>query len=304
MAEIKEEEVKKIASIEKSSGCQELAEILKLKEYNEENDLKAAIYIDYLYDNVMFAAEKGFSWHQVSVILQFALDFLQQCQGKSLSDAIRCYRDISGNLAQILGERNYKQYTDYVFSTFMTHYQLFTYVFTQERQTNVPYVSLEVNVPIPPEELSTSKPNHIWQYEKKIESLEDLEMTRISERIQVKEKLALEDEGQQLAVQEKIFSAELPLTKESLGEMIRNVMQSYTTSTATSLKTTVKELGEDLNLMLEKTSLPRPQALGPPPRYKLRTPITSTAAGKSRQNKSHDSDRSSRKSPKSAKSKT
>ncbi|XP_071119441.1 uncharacterized protein C8orf74 homolog isoform X1 [Haliotis cracherodii] len=304
MAAIKEEEVENIASIEKSAGRQKLAKILKLKEYNEENDLKAAIYVDYLYDNVMFAAEKGFSWHQVTVILQFALDFLQQCQGKPLSSAIRCFKDLSGNLAQVLGERNYKQYTDYVFSTFMTHYQLFTYVFTQDRQTNVPHVSLAVNVPIPPEELTTSKPDHIWQYEKKIEGLDDLEMTKISERIQVKEKLMMEDEGQQLAVQEKIFSSDLPLTKESLGEMIRDVMQAYTTSTAASLKTTVQEVGEDLNLMLEKTSLPRPQALGPPPRYKLRTPITATAAGKSRQNKSHDSDRSSRKSLKSAKTKT
>ncbi len=69
---------------QKAKGRKKIAKKLKLKAYNEENDLKSAIYIDFLYDNITFTAEKGFAWSQVAHVLHFAQEFLHDCRGKAI----------------------------------------------------------------------------------------------------------------------------------------------------------------------------------------------------------------------------
>ena len=58
----------------------------------------------------------------------------------SISAALRLYQAQSPNLMMELGERNYKVYTDFLFSTFFTHFQLYKYVMSQPRKENIPQV--------------------------------------------------------------------------------------------------------------------------------------------------------------------
>lgn len=60
----------------------------------------------------------------------------------SITAALRLYQAQSQNLMLELGERNYKVYTDFLFSTFFTHFQLYKYVLSQPRRENIPQVGL------------------------------------------------------------------------------------------------------------------------------------------------------------------
>ena len=60
----------------------------------------------------------------------------------SITAAVLLYQAQSQNLALELGERNYKVYTDFLFSTFFTHFQLYKHVLAQPRRENIPQVGL------------------------------------------------------------------------------------------------------------------------------------------------------------------
>lgn len=47
--------------------------------------MQKSIHLDYLYDNLLFAVEKGFPWDQICLVVKFAEDLLTYSLGmKSL----------------------------------------------------------------------------------------------------------------------------------------------------------------------------------------------------------------------------
>lgn len=73
--------VKSISNLPKNEGKAFLASQLKLTCLEDDDNLRNAIYVDFLYDNLMFAVEKGFTWRQVCTVVTFCDGILKDSKG-------------------------------------------------------------------------------------------------------------------------------------------------------------------------------------------------------------------------------
>ncbi|XP_041357156.1 uncharacterized protein C8orf74 homolog [Gigantopelta aegis] len=296
-------QIQEICTREKQEGRLLLSKALNLHPIDELDDLRTVIYVDYLYDNISFAAEKGFPWSHIETVLSFADDFLKMTKGKCLTEALSIFKSESDVLAAKLGERNFKVYADFIFSTFMRHYQLFQYVFTRDQEKQIPHVRVDVVVPPDAQEMSTAKQIDVWNYEQTLLELERKACEKVNQQLLLKEKVTEEVNSVKEKTFNKVLDIEPPITEEVVKEIIQDVLHTYMTSISSNIQLSIREAQEDLEFKLEKTSLPRPQVLGPPPRYKLKTPPSAGKTGSTNsRRKSRASSRGSRKSIKSIKS--
>lgn len=67
--------------LQKNEGKAFLASQLKLTCLEDDDNLRNAIYVDFLYDNLMFAVEKGFTWRQVCTVVTFCDGILKDSKG-------------------------------------------------------------------------------------------------------------------------------------------------------------------------------------------------------------------------------
>ncbi|KAK7508261.1 hypothetical protein BaRGS_00000500 [Batillaria attramentaria] len=273
MAALNVAQAQQIASCKQYQGQRMLAEFLGLGPYGEERNLQNAIRVDFLHDHMTLAVSKGFTWEQVCSVVEFAQDFLADCAEKSLTQMVKTYQARSAELITSLGQRNYKIYTDFLFSTFFTHFQLYKHVLSNSREENIPRVGVDIHTPIPPLPLASAKELSVWNYEASLSELEKREAELEEQRRLRKQQLEAEATVNQAACQSKVDSVQTPFTHETLGEMIRSVLQDYATATSKAIATEIKDVADDLQIKFEKTSLPRPAALGPPPRYSPKPPV-------------------------------
>nr|KAG5714029.1 hypothetical protein BaRGS_020357 [Batillaria attramentaria] len=175
---------------------------------------------------------------------------------------VKTYQARSAELITSLGQRNYKIYTDFLFSTFFTHFQLYKHVLSNSREENIPRVGVDIHTPIPPLPLASAKELSVWNYEASLSELEKREAELEEQRRLRKQQLEAEATVNQAACQSKVDSVQTPFTHETLGEMIRSVLQDYATATSKAIATEIKDVADDLQIKFEKTSLPRPAALG------------------------------------------
>ncbi|KAK6188201.1 hypothetical protein SNE40_004432 [Patella caerulea] len=270
-----EQDLKNIAYSQKTQACSLMANCIGIKPYDKEKNLNTDIYVNYLYDHIMFAVERGFPWKSVGIVVNFANRLLKFSKGKSLAETVTWYSKEAENMFPLLGERFFKMYTDFVFSTFLSHYQLYQYVLIKKRDEEIPKVKLQITPPESPEPFKLGKESRIFEYEQTICDIERRESEKVNSLLSDKEKLNDENEIKKEEMFKKYEDREDPLTKESLSDMIKDIITCYTSSLTDDLKTTITQTQDTLQFKLEKTSLPRPQVLGPPPRYKLKTPVSS-----------------------------
>lgn len=133
---------------------------------------------------------------------------------KDLTDALQFLKLQSFELADLLGERNFPIYTDFVFQTYLRHFKLFKYVFTKERDTLKPNVTLKVETPSDPGVMKTSKPESVWEYERRYEDIQRQEAEHASQRMESKAKTLEQAEQQSKERLGKIGQVQTPLTKE------------------------------------------------------------------------------------------
>lgn len=285
MATITTVEARTISSLQRPAGRLALAECLQWEAFDEEKDMQRSIHLDFLYDNIMFAVDKGFSWNKVVTIFEFTVELLQQIKDcDSITDVLGFYRVKSTDLCETLGDREYKIFTNYVFNTILAHYKLIKLVFTTARKEQTPKVPLSVQPPFDPRVLKQSKGINIWEYERQISALEKKEEQRANERLVEKGKKNTEMEAKTQEALNSVITKEQPLDKDSVMSIIEDIMKAYSLAATENMKANISQLQEDLEFKLEKTSVPRPQALGPPPRYNVTAGLkakTPSARGKS-----------------------
>ena len=61
-----------------------LLECLKWDSFDEDKDMQRSIHLDFLYDNLMFAVNKGFSWDKVVTVFDFGSELLSEIKGNSV----------------------------------------------------------------------------------------------------------------------------------------------------------------------------------------------------------------------------
>lgn len=91
-----------------------------------------------------------------------------------------------------LGERNFKVYMDFLFSTFLQHFKLFQFVFTNDREKQVPNVQLEVIPPKASESMKEAKEIQVWEYQQNYQELQRKETEKQNERLLKKDKIIIE----------------------------------------------------------------------------------------------------------------
>ena len=66
---------------QKPSGRLMLLECLKWDSFDEDKDMQRSIHLDFLYDYLMFAVNKGFSWDKVVTVFDFGSELLSEIKG-------------------------------------------------------------------------------------------------------------------------------------------------------------------------------------------------------------------------------
>lgn len=283
--------MREIAEVSKHRGKTMLAKHLDLKIVDEDLDMRTAIHVDFLYDNLMFAAEKGFPWDHVCLVVKFANTVLTNSIGKELLDVLKFVQSQSDDLGCELGERNFKVFMDFLFSTFLQHFKLFQFVFTNDREKQIPCVQLEVIPPKASVPMKEAKELQVWEYLQKYEELQRKETEKQNERLLKKGQIVTETEKKLEVTMKSIESKKGDkFTKDTIKDILKEVIETYAASTLDKLKWNIEDAKEDLEFKLQKTSLPRPQALGAPPRYSLKpkTPGSPPKTAKSLKSPSPD----------------
>ena len=63
-----------------------MAQLMNLGPYKDEHNMQKSIQVDFFYDHLKFAADRGFPWEHVCSIIQFAEEFLTTATGKCFLD--------------------------------------------------------------------------------------------------------------------------------------------------------------------------------------------------------------------------
>ncbi|KAL5022840.1 hypothetical protein ScPMuIL_001995 [Solemya velum] len=280
MADVSATFIKTCANLKENEGKQALAKHFKLEEKHIDNDVRNSVHVDFLYGNMVHAVEKGFKWHQVAAVVNFSEKLLQETIGKSLLDSVSIFKKISEELLSVLEERNFSVFSEFIFQTYMTHFSLYQLVFRHEQEVSAPCAEQTVEVPVPPLPLKDSKEESVWYYEETLGELEQRECKETDQRIANDRANFEETEQKKSDILKDLEEKESSFNKEVIGEMLRETFQKYTTLTVDSMKHNISSVMSDLELKLEKTSLPRPQQLGPPPRFELKPKILTPAQTK------------------------
>ncbi|XP_074641995.1 uncharacterized protein C8orf74 homolog [Tubulanus polymorphus] len=289
------------------------SKVLDWEPFDEEDNLLRSILLDYLYDHLMFAVKKGFSWLEVCCVFQIVKEMQEETVGQTLTDALKLFNEKVLKYGTRVSLRNMEIFSEQFFATFMSHYNLFQYCFTNAQDQMISDNRLLIETPREIEPLKDAKEIKIWEYDEKLSEIDRSAETHRNEKIAEREKIIMDDFKTindiktQTAVDENTT-----LDKENILKIVKGVTSAYIGATLHTIQSNIELSMDELEHKLERTLVPRPAELGPPPRYKLNEAQKLTSARKdakspkspkgSRNNslKVQKTDRS--KSPKSARS--
>lgn len=170
-----------------------------------------------------------------------------------------------------MNQHKSQQFIDYMNLTFFTHFTLYKYVFTNDRENNIYTERRFINCPVTDESeedltkqtLSQAKPFQLWEYENEIKKLDDSglaiknkyekERERLLEN-QYKDQNVLKDysqDGTQLEVNETIIE-----------EMLKDLSLPMVDTAYLLARTDIKEFGELHEIKVKKNTLVKPETLG------------------------------------------
>ncbi|KAK3782516.1 hypothetical protein RRG08_061746 [Elysia crispata] len=270
---LNETDIKEIVALPAEQAKELLSQKLKLGPYLDPKDLQKAPFITFLYENISFALEKGFPWTHICLVVQFAHEYLKRILVKDhrLADAIKDFKEKS-EIISPLSDRHKQQYTDFIHQTVLCHYNLYKYVFSHLRDIVCPKMIKEVEVPpsIPP--LKHGRDIVEWEYQNKVTEVETKEKEATVANQERLEKLKKDDSTKHRTMDDLMREA-TPYSKMTLSELVNDVLQGYTEKKQAELSVTVDATAESLIYKFEKTAIARPATLGPPKRFKPRSPV-------------------------------
>ncbi len=132
----------------------------------------------------------------------------------SLPETINLYREKCHECQDEVSDNYLKVYSDYMFSTYLQHFKLYQRVFTKDQDCRTIDVNVSVEVPPQPPAFKDGKDVNIWEYEKKLEDIEEKGKERKKEREDTSMTKKREDEEYINKVYEEVDNSEGPLQKE------------------------------------------------------------------------------------------
>ena len=195
IASITAVQARHISRLPKVDGLRLISRHLKIGNVDFDDDLRAAALVDYYYDTLQFAVDKGFPWGEVAISLMFANSFFQHILDSTTPQAVRALHTLAVEYvgASKLRLDSAKKLVGYYVSSVLSHHKLYQFVFHQEREDDTSNLELIVEAPINEMALKNSQPLSHWKYEQRLQAVEKDEHAR-NENISSKEKTLNETE--------------------------------------------------------------------------------------------------------------
>ncbi|XP_069742721.1 uncharacterized protein C8orf74 homolog isoform X2 [Narcine bancroftii] len=175
MSLLRAEDVRRVARLQKEDGCRLLTKLLKWEDFDEERDLKPGILLDYLYNTIIFAAEKGFPWPSVAMAVSFSQELLCKTKGKTIQEAFGKLWDKCEEYQNKLNSYYLQHLANYLLGTFFQHYRLYQFVLCKVRAVDQIVHELEVHTPQPIPPLKNGTDIELWKYQQQVAKLSEAE---------------------------------------------------------------------------------------------------------------------------------
>ncbi|XP_077976532.1 uncharacterized protein C8orf74 homolog [Styela clava] len=293
-------EVKHIARLPKYKGQEYLARKLQLSPIDEEDDLKSALLVDYYYDVLQYAVNRGMAWKDVVSCLNFASDILDATQGQVLVTAVRLLQNMAVNYVSEgkITLQNAQLICKYLTGTFLAHFKLYQYVLSRPQEEHRGHVSLMVEVPTELMKLADADTLQVWEYANKMNEIDKKEEDK---RVEV--------ENQRLEIEKKSECMENDIKAQFLEGEIKSLSLNDAEKLISEVATTklsllVEDIGTNITEMKDSTDIAiQRQAIPVPPDWKNSQTFLAKNASQNKPKSPEESRKSSAKSASSRKKK-
>ncbi|XP_004614808.1 uncharacterized protein C8orf74 homolog [Sorex araneus] len=292
MALLTPQGVKEIFQLEKPEGREHLRRLLQWEAPREQEEARADILLDLLYDSIIFAVGKGFPWTQVPMVVRFTEELLRETRGHPITEALTLLGKKLQDYQGQFGTSHLLALCDYAHNTYIRHYNLYQYVLSQAQDVNLSVEQVEVCAPPQPLALAQGTELAMWQHEQRLAELALAELQKRADVLVQQEMLKLEKEQ----LLRKIFSGELAqhpgqrLCSEDLKTLVSEAIHVQVEHLKQLLEQEIQVTFEILDLRLQKKILslnePVPSLLLIPSQHSPDLPLKlSRAPKRGKQNK-------------------
>uniref|UniRef100_H2XKJ8 Uncharacterized protein n=2 Tax=Ciona intestinalis TaxID=7719 RepID=H2XKJ8_CIOIN len=269
-------EVKHIANISKARGQQLLARHLRLLDVNFNEDLRSGALVDYYYDVLQFATNRGMPWREVAQSLKFAEGFFQVFINASLVKSIAALHSLSLDFTANgrMGLENMKLLIQYLTNTVLANFNLYKFVFGEYRDEDRKKAHLKVEVSQPCMELREAQTLEVWRYEHrlndiKIEEEQKFAILQMEEDQMIKracDKEARIDE--KLSEQEKLLDVDVKIAEALISTLTANKVEIAAEDIGIEMKKmkTTAEIAASIQAVPLPSSMEKPLQKIPKPK--------------------------------------
>ncbi|XP_028652215.1 uncharacterized protein C8orf74 homolog [Erpetoichthys calabaricus] len=264
MAYMTTSDLQKIVKLQKEDGRQHLRQILQWHDFDEECDLRAGICLDFVYENILFAVNKGFPWKAVGVVAKLSEELLTDTKGTSMMKAVQLLKDKLFECSPVLNEKCQLAFLAFLMRTFFRHYRLYQYVLCSEMQVHRDCLMLQVHAPPHPLPLTEGVYIKLWEYQKTMESLCEKE----AQKQRCVQDLRDSAQSQAEKSMEALYgSIEIPDTdvieKQVLEKLVQQTLKTQLEIVRDLFAEELKLTREILELKQQQKALPQPPTLPP-----------------------------------------
>ncbi|XP_062926996.1 uncharacterized protein C8orf74 homolog [Mobula hypostoma] len=258
------EDLWQVIRLQKEDGRRHLTKLLKWEDFDEERDLKPGILLDYLYDTIIFAADKGFPWPSVAVAVCFSQELLCETKGKTIQEAIGKLWDKCEQYQNKLNSNYLQHLANYLLGTFFKHYHLYQFVLCKLREVDQTIHKLVVHVPqeVPP--LKNGTDIELWEYQQQLAKLSEAEAQLRNGMSAFREDRLLKSEQEMDKFYKDLkFQNREVIDKAKLEEIVKVAHNMQMTATSEVLQKEIETTFQILDVKLQKTTIPVPASKHP-----------------------------------------
>ncbi|KAM4694440.1 uncharacterized protein C8orf74 homolog [Discoglossus pictus] len=251
--------------IKKEEGRQHLRKLLTWNEFDDYIHLRLSIFLDLIYNSIIFAADKGFPWFTVAKVARLSEQLLNEFKGVSVLEALQLIEDKVCEFKMYLPSSHFTVLLDYFLTTFIRHYNLYQYVLFQEQERNQTFVDITIHVPPIPPPLTEGINIDLWRYEQQLANLTVAETQKRTNIFLLQQSLHEEKEEKLRALYENLDIGETKIiNKQVLEKIVKEVIQVQVAGIGEIVCKEIKTNTDILELRLQKNALKPPTTYPPP----------------------------------------
>lgn len=173
--------VQQIFELPKDTGWNLLSKHLDLADSDLEDDLRAASLVDYYYDVLQFAAERGMPWNEVASCIKFADSYFQPFIDNTLQRSIQLLHKLAVEFVEAgsLSLESAKKVVEFFVSTKLPNQKLYQFAYKNEQENKTFSLDFDVETHSDDLKLKDAQPYAHWKYYQKLEKVKNQEQVNI-----------------------------------------------------------------------------------------------------------------------------